>query len=115
MGALCYHERWKLPIDKIFWDETVVTSGSLEGNVVSEQSLDDNVVTYKSRIRRHPSVLKYCVSLSMIIQAVRNASAICQCNRCTRVIFTNRLVAYPCRSVQLVVAVRMVQDDETQY
>ena len=45
MGALCDHERWKLPIDNIFWDETVVTSGSLEGNVVSEQSLDDNVVT----------------------------------------------------------------------
>ena len=41
MGALCDHERWKLPSV----DETVVTSGSLEGNVVSEQSLDDNVVT----------------------------------------------------------------------
>ena len=44
-GALCDHERWKLPIDKHFWDETVVTSGSLDSNVVSEQSLDDNVVT----------------------------------------------------------------------
>ena len=41
MGALCYHERWKL----LSRDETVVTSGSLAGNVVSEQSLDDNVVT----------------------------------------------------------------------